>query len=422
MKNSTQNTVDYLDGFQYAGDILQFFPTTEGYVKATPVGNANPDLPPTGYAYNYTFNYTDHLGNIRLSYTKDPQSGTLQILEENHYYPFGLRHEIYVTGSKRQHGFGNDGGGGDIDDVELINVLRTDYQYKYNGMELQDELGLNMYDMDMRQYDPAIARWVVMDPVIHHSMSPYSAFDNNPVFWADPSGAAVDSFLELYEREKNHEHLIQRLLYDKTNEFIMEGGIGFFNGDPTNNYPPPGEEGSPENPIILEPAMLRPPNSFTAVALRAYANSYNGPQFSPPNFFFFKRTNETFYSFNNGLINDTDGFGSDFWRPGDEVRSAEMIPIGADAVGTAGFDFLKDVGILKKKKKIVDRWVHMTYTDKDSLMKMSYSELLKYGSPRVIDSFHIKGTVKEYHDKIFQMGKNGDTIVWPRGYPLIKKR
>jgi RHS repeat-associated protein len=191
--------------------------------------------------------------------------------------------EVYVTSSKRQHGFGNDGGGGDIDDVELINVLRTDYQYKYNGKEFQDELGLNMYAMDMRQYDPAIARWVVMDPVIHHSVSPYNAFDNNPVFWADPSGAAVDSFLELYEREKNHEHLIQRLLYDKTNEFIMEGGIGFFNGDPTNNYPSPGEEGSPENPIILEPAMLRPPNSFTAVALRAYANSYNGPQFSPYN-------------------------------------------------------------------------------------------------------------------------------------------
>ena len=43
--------------------------------------------------------------------------------------------------------------------------------------------------MDMRQYDPAIARWVVMDPVIHHSMSPYSSFDGSPVFWADPSGA-----------------------------------------------------------------------------------------------------------------------------------------------------------------------------------------------------------------------------------------
>ena len=50
-----------------------------------------------------------------------------------------------------------------------------------------------MYDMDMRQYDPAIARWVVLDPVIHHSLSPYNAFDNNPVFWADPSGANSES-------------------------------------------------------------------------------------------------------------------------------------------------------------------------------------------------------------------------------------
>ena len=101
--NDSIKVVRYLDGFQYAGDILQFFPHAEGYVKATPVGNIAPGSPPTGYAYNYVYNYTDHLGNIRLSYTKDPQSGTLQILEENHYYPFGLRHEIYVTGSKRQH-------------------------------------------------------------------------------------------------------------------------------------------------------------------------------------------------------------------------------------------------------------------------------------------------------------------------------
>ncbi|CAM4206424.1 MULTISPECIES: RHS repeat-associated core domain-containing protein [Flavobacterium] len=63
------------------------------------------------------------------------------------------------------------------------------YQYKYNGVELQTELGLNMYAMEMRQYDPAIARWVVQDPITHHSMSPYTAFDNNPTYWKDPSGA-----------------------------------------------------------------------------------------------------------------------------------------------------------------------------------------------------------------------------------------
>ena len=43
--------------------------------------------------------------------------------------------------------------------------------------------------MDLRKYDPTIARWSGIDPVTHHSMSTYTAFDNNPIFWADPSGA-----------------------------------------------------------------------------------------------------------------------------------------------------------------------------------------------------------------------------------------
>ena len=87
--------------------------------------------------------------------------------------------------------------GGQIGDpVQLINVTKTEYMYKYNGQEWQDELGLNMYAMDMRQYDPAIGRWVVQDPVIHHSMSPYNSFDNNPVFWADPSGADATNLIE----------------------------------------------------------------------------------------------------------------------------------------------------------------------------------------------------------------------------------
>ena len=43
--------------------------------------------------------------------------------------------------------------------------------------------------MDLRQYDPSIARWTGIDPVTHYDYSTYNAFDNNPVFWADPSGA-----------------------------------------------------------------------------------------------------------------------------------------------------------------------------------------------------------------------------------------
>ena len=54
--------------------------------------------------------------------------------------------------------------------------------------------------MDMRQLDPAIGRWVVQDPVVHHEFSPYSAFDNNPVYWSDPSGA--DSQTDWLGRDK----------------------------------------------------------------------------------------------------------------------------------------------------------------------------------------------------------------------------
>ena len=161
-KSSAAVTTDYLGGFQYENNDLQFFFQPEGYVKK----DEN--------AYLYVFQYKDHLGNVRLSYADCNNDGVIQpaseILEENNYYPFGLKHQGYN---------------------ELANANRSEQaeKYQYNGKEWNDALGLNIYEMDLRQYDPAIGRWTVQDPVIHHNFSPYSAFDNNPVYWADPSGA-----------------------------------------------------------------------------------------------------------------------------------------------------------------------------------------------------------------------------------------
>src|SRR5690606_41106027 len=71
--------VEYLDGFQYVGEELNFFPTAEGYVNVT--------LGTTGNRiFNYVYYYTDHLGNIHLNYTKDMVSNELKIMDENHYY------------------------------------------------------------------------------------------------------------------------------------------------------------------------------------------------------------------------------------------------------------------------------------------------------------------------------------------------
>jgi RHS repeat-associated protein len=66
--------------------------------------------------------------------------------------------------------------------------------YKYNGKELQNELGLNMYDYGARNYDPALGRWENIDPLAEESIcwSPYNYCYNNPVYFIDVAGMYAD--------------------------------------------------------------------------------------------------------------------------------------------------------------------------------------------------------------------------------------
>ena len=182
---SNTATTEYRGGFQYKNNILEFFPHSEGYVKALPETlGANPE-----YSFHYIFTHTDHLGNIRVKYTKHPQTGELTILEENHYYPYGLTHEGYNGNHKllfKELGTS-------ITIVPVTPDVTDTYKYKFNGMEWQDEFDVNMYDFGARNYDPALGRWMNIDPLseMMRRHSPYNYAFNNPVFFIEIGRAHV---------------------------------------------------------------------------------------------------------------------------------------------------------------------------------------------------------------------------------------
>ncbi|EJL71486.1 RHS repeat-associated core domain protein containing protein [Chryseobacterium populi] len=124
----------------------------------------------------YFYNYTDHLGNVRLSYFYNGSSA--EVLEENNYYPFGLKHEGY-------------------------NALNGNpaYKYQYNGKELQQETGWS--DYGARMYMADIARWGVIDPLAETSRrwTTYNYAFDNPVNFIDPDGkraVAPSSTVEIF--------------------------------------------------------------------------------------------------------------------------------------------------------------------------------------------------------------------------------
>ncbi|MBL3548686.1 DUF6443 domain-containing protein [Chryseobacterium sp. KMC2] len=193
--------VDYLDGFQYKStfDIeswngegsyiqdpneipvvkLRIIPTSEGYYDAL--------------KQQYIYNFTDHLGNVRLSYSDTNKDGIIQpidyevnecipkmgcvnkwksgeIIDVNNYYPFGLLHNYTDTSTQV-------------------------YQYKYNGKELQET---GMYDYGARMYMPDLGRWGVVDPLAETSrrFSPYNYTLNNPIRFIDPDGRSEQDWVK----------------------------------------------------------------------------------------------------------------------------------------------------------------------------------------------------------------------------------
>ncbi|MEM9884717.1 MAG: RHS repeat-associated core domain-containing protein [Bacteroidota bacterium] len=140
--------------------------------------------------FQYEYTLKDHLGNNRVTFADSNNDGNAtesEILQESHYYPFGLTFDrLSVTNS----GTRND--------------------YMYNGKELNADFRLGWSDYGARMYDATIGRWNAVDPLAekYYPISPYAYVANNPIVLIDPDGKQIDISQALqYDRENKTEYV-----------------------------------------------------------------------------------------------------------------------------------------------------------------------------------------------------------------------
>jgi RHS repeat-associated protein len=192
-------TTIYTGNFVYTNtgfdDSLKFISNSEGYSEPVYITTRFGTLIS---GYNYVYQYKDHLGNIRLAYGDANNNGsidaTTEIIEENNYYPFGLTHKGYNNNVS-------------------ANVNSAASKFKFGGKEYGEELGLDWYDVSARNYDPALGRWMNLDPLAEQMRrhSPYNFAFNNPIYFQDYDGMApsgpgdppsIWGFVKMYAKAK----------------------------------------------------------------------------------------------------------------------------------------------------------------------------------------------------------------------------
>ncbi|WP_431167469.1 DUF6443 domain-containing protein [Tenacibaculum halocynthiae] len=221
-KTAENTTTDYTGNHIYKNGALEFFNHPEGYVKPV-IASGSTAIS----SFDYVYQYKDHLGNVRLSYTDANNDGVItpstEIIEESNYYPFGLKHKGYnnVTNS-----LGNSAA----------------QKFGFGGKELSEELGLEWHDFDARNYDSSLGRWMNIDPLADDmeqiDKSPYVSFWNNPVRYVDPTGMKPE---DDYGLDTKTGELVFIKETDATTDTVHTGEITGTNDDGSMSFKKDGK-------------------------------------------------------------------------------------------------------------------------------------------------------------------------------------
>ena len=149
-----------------------------------------------GASPEYLFFLRDHLGSVRV--VARPDGKAVQV---NHYYPYGMAFAGGgMSGNAGAHpvegGVSVAGGsleiGGETGGMELARPGASQ-PYRFLGNELYTSNTLGLYDFSARMYDPALGRFLSVDPMTegYRHLSPYAYCAGNPAVYVDKDGQVI---------------------------------------------------------------------------------------------------------------------------------------------------------------------------------------------------------------------------------------